>query len=162
MVHFHHEEPQGIHQSADFSANPVDAEWIEGRQFTKYDPILVVEGKRLPTPGSGRKREYVSSTPDDSPGGGIQRFKLGLHGASQSIAAMIGYLQEKKSADWFTEVNKWIKEFAGSGDVIWSDKDRLDQYESNSTTRVSRCESEHSRISGASLSIRLIHLWVEM
>src|SRR5438105_172642 len=31
MVHFHHEESQGVVHSADFSANPVDGEWIEGR-----------------------------------------------------------------------------------------------------------------------------------
>ena len=82
MVHFHHEEPQGIHHAADFSANPMDAGWLEGRQYTKYDPILVIEGKRLPTPGSGREREYVTSATGEKPGGGVQRFKLGLHGVA--------------------------------------------------------------------------------
>jgi hypothetical protein len=61
MVHFHHEEPQGNQYSADISANPPDADWIEGRQYTKYEPFLVLEGKRLPTPGAGREREYVAS-----------------------------------------------------------------------------------------------------
>ncbi len=83
MVHFHHEEPQGSQHAADISANPLDTDWIEGRQYTIiYDPILVLEGKRLPTPGSGRKREYVASASGDKPSGGIQRFKLGLHGSA--------------------------------------------------------------------------------
>ena len=41
-----------------------------------------MEGKRLPTPGSGREREYVASATGEKPGGGVQRFKLGLHGAA--------------------------------------------------------------------------------
>ena len=97
MVHFHHEEPQGVRHSADFSANPIDAGWIEGRQYTKYEPILVMEGKRLPTPGSGREREYVASAAGEKPGGGVQRFKLGLHGAKLSRAGMVGYVQARAS-----------------------------------------------------------------
>ncbi len=92
MVHFHHEEPQGIRHSADFSANPSDEGLIEGRQYTIYEPILVMEGKRLPTPGSGREREYLASPVGEKPGGGVQRFKLGLHGARLSRAGLVGYL----------------------------------------------------------------------
>ena len=162
MVHFHHEEPQAVKHSADFSANPVDSGWIEGRQFTKYDPLLIVEGKRLPTPGSGREREYVSSLIGKPPGGGIQRFKLGLHGGALSIAAILGYVQAKPCPYWFAEVNRWIDEFGSSGDPLWSSVDRLDKFSLDSGTRTSRCESEHSRASGASPTIRLAHLWVEM
>ena len=162
MVHFHHEEPQGARHSADFSASPVNVGWIEGRQHTKYDPILLIEGKRLPTPGSGREREYVSSKVGSPPYGGIQRFKLALHGATQTIAGMIGYVQEEKCAHWFTEVNRWIDEIASSGDAQWSENDRLDQFRLAADARVSRCESEHSRTSGGSSTIRLAHLWVEM
>jgi hypothetical protein len=162
MVHFHHEEPQGVHHSADFSANPLDAGWIEGRQYTKYQPVLVVEGKRLPTPGSGRSREYVTSATGENPMGGIQRFKLGLHGATLSLAGMIGYIQERACADWFAEVNRWIDELASRDDPQWSGTDRLDRFILNSYARVSRCESEHSRMSGNSPRIRLTHLWIEM
>jgi hypothetical protein len=162
MVHFHHEEPQGIRHSADFSANPVDGGWIEGRQYTKYEPVLVMEGKRLPTPGSGREREYVTSATGEKPGGGVQRFKLGLHGATLSIAGMVGYVQAKACVDWFAEVNHWVDELASSGDSLWSGDDRLDGLILDSGARVSRCESEHPRKSGASPTIRLTHLWVEM
>lgn len=162
MVHFHHEEPQGSQHSADISANPLDAGWIEGRQYTKYDPVLVLEGKRLPTPGSGRKREYVTSAPSDTPGGGVQRFKLGLHGAALSIAGIVGYIQEGTCRDWFAEVNRWIDELASSAKSHWSSKDRLRNFVPDPGTRVSRCESEHSRRSGVSARVRLAHLWVEM
>jgi len=162
MVHFHHEEPQSVLHSADSSANPVDSGWIEGRQYTKYDPLLIVEGKRLPTPGSGGEREYVSSLSGESPGGGIQRFKLGLHGRTLPMAAMLGYVQARPCADWFAEVNRWIDELASSGDLLWSSIDRLDKFSLDPGTRMSRCESEHSRTSGTSPTIRLAHLWVEM
>lgn len=162
MVHFHHEEPQGSQHSADISASPLDAGWIEGRQYTKYDPVLVVEGKRLPTPGSGRKREYVASGTGDPPLGGVQRFKLGLHGAAVSIAGMVGYIQERTSRYWFAEVNRWIDELASSAESHWSSKDRLSSFVPDPGTRVSRCESEHSRTSGISSRVHLAHLWVEM
>jgi hypothetical protein len=162
MVHFHHEEPQGSQHSADMSANPLDAGWIEGRQYTKYDPIVLLEGKRLPTPGSGREREYVASATGAKPMGGVQRFKLSLHGAAVSIAGMVGYVQQETCVYWFAEVNRWIDELASSDKSHWSKKDRLRSFILDSGTRVSRCESEHSRICGVSPRVRLAHLWVEM
>jgi hypothetical protein len=114
MVHFHHEEPQGGQHSADISANALDAGWIEGRQYTRYEPFLVLEGKRLPTPGSGREREYVASATGAAPMGGIQRFKLSLHGATVSVAGMIGYVQQNTCAHWFAEVNRWIDKLKSS------------------------------------------------
>jgi len=162
MVHFHHEEPQGVFHSADFSANPVDGGWIEGRQYTKYDPVLVMEGKRLPTPRSKREREYVASAITEKPGGGVQRFKLGLHGQALSIAGMVGYVQAKTCEEWFAAVNHWVDDLASSGAPLWSVDDRLDKFILDSRARVSRCESEHPREPGASPTIRLTHLWVEM
>jgi hypothetical protein len=162
MVHFHHEEPQGDQHSADISANPLDAGWIEGRQYTRYDPFLVLEGKRLPTPGSGREREYVASAAGATPMGGIQRFKLSLHGAAVSIAGMVGYVQQNTCAYWFAEVNRWIDELKSSADSHWSGNDRLRSFILDPDTRVSRCESKHSRTSGVSARLRLAHMWVEM
>lgn len=147
MVHFHHEEPQGTQHSADFSANPIDDGWIEGRTYTKYTPILVVEGKRLPPPRSDREREYVTSASLKKPGGGVQRFKLGLHEPTRSRAGMVGYVQAKGCPHWFTTINLWVDELAASGDPLWSEKDRLREFEFDARERVSRCESEHSRTS---------------
>lgn len=162
MIHFHHEEPQGVWHSTDFSANLTDADWIEGRQYTKYEPILVLEGKRLPAPSSVREREYITSEAGEKPGGGVQRFKLGLHGAKLSIAGIIGYVQAEACADWFARVNRWVDALASSDDPLWSRDDKLGAFSQDSVARVSRCESEHPRESGASLIIRLTHLWVQM
>nr|GEX82867.1 hypothetical protein [Tanacetum cinerariifolium] len=41
-----------------------------------HSPIFVLEAKRLPTPGSGRTKEYVIGVEKNS--GGIERFKLAL------------------------------------------------------------------------------------
>ena len=140
MVHFHHEEPQGSQHSADISANPLDADWIEGRPYTKYDPILVLEGKRLPTPGSGREREYVASAAGATPMGGVQRFRLGFHGATVSIAGMVGYVQQETCPQWFVEVNRWIDELASAAESDWSIDDQLRTFAFDPHARISRCE----------------------
>ena len=162
MVHFHHEEPQGVQHAADFSASPVDGGWIEGRQYTKYDPILVMEGKRLPTPGSGREREYVTSAAGKKPGGGMQRFKLGLHGKSLSTAGMVGYVESGDCRNWFDTINQWVNDLASSDHPHWKVDERLHDFVLDQGVRVSRCTSEHPRTSHVSPFIRLTHLWVEM
>jgi hypothetical protein len=162
MVHFHHEEGQGTVHSADFSANPVDGGLIEGQQFTKYDPIVVFEGKRLPTPGTKREREYLTSPIDKSPGGGVQRFKLGLHGRELTIAGMVAYVQDRKCPHWFKEINRWIDELAQSGNPLWTRDDLLENSVYDGASRVLRCASTHRRNNGVTPSIQLTHLWVEM
>ena len=162
MVHFHNEEPQGSQHAADLSANPTDSNWIEGRQYTKYDPIVVFEGKRLPTPGRARQREYVASPHGQRPAGGIQRFKLGLHGAGLARAGMIAYVQARSCAEWFTDVNQWIDDLVATGDPLWTTADRLRDFRPNHSGRVSKSDSEHVRSSGTSPPIVLTHLWVEM
>jgi hypothetical protein len=162
MIHFHHEEPQGVRHTADLSATPIDAGCIVGRQYTKYEPVLVLEGKRLPTPGSGREREYVAAPSGEKPYGGVQRFKLGLHGATLSIAGIVGYVQSRVCTDWFFEVNRWIDDLSSTGDPLWSSGDQLFEFIFDSGSRVSRCKSEHLRIGGTSPTIHLTHLWVEM
>ena len=62
------------------------------RQFAKYDPYLVIEGKRLPAPTSDREKEYVTGF--DRITGTLQRFKLGLHGGRLDIGAMVAYVQD--------------------------------------------------------------------
>ena len=90
MVVFRHEEPQKGRRRVDMSAKTKQPIIAATRDFTKYDPFLVIEGKRLPAPERGREREYVTGF--DKTSGGLQRFKLGLHGASLEIAAMVAYV----------------------------------------------------------------------
>ena len=70
---------------------------------TIYDPFLVFEGKRLPAPVVSREREYVIGGAKKS--GGIRRFKLGLHGAQQTTAAMVGYIQKSDPKTCHPEVH---------------------------------------------------------
>lgn len=161
MFCFHHEELQGGHRSVDLSAHPVSAGVIVGKSYSKYDAILIVECKRLPTTPIDREREYVSS-PSGKTGGGIQRFKLGVHGASHTWAAMVGYIQKDLGHDWFARINDWIDDLANSTDPIWTSNDRLHSFLRDVVTRTSKAQSEHTRQNANSGSIELTHMWVEM
>ena len=109
-----------------------------------------------------RKQEYVASAAGAKPMGGVQCFKLGLHGGAIAIAGMVGYVQNDTCLHWFAEVNRWIDELASAAESSWSSKDRLHSFSHDPGTRVARSESEHLRVSAVSPNVRLVHLWVEM
>jgi hypothetical protein len=73
------------------------------------------------------------------PRGGVQRFKLSLHGAAVSIAGIVGYIQEVDCPHWFAEVNRWIDDLASSDESNWSSSDRLHTFVYDPAPRVSRC-----------------------
>ncbi|MFH1302979.1 MAG: hypothetical protein ABIK07_18115 [Planctomycetota bacterium] len=163
MVYFNSEEHQGRHHKVDISATPDKVIEIHTNRYTKYDSFLVLEGKRLPTPGSGRTREYV--TGGESRSGGIQRFRLGLHGNLLETAAMIGYIQSDTAKTWHTRVNNWVDEesvFATDTTCSWSASDGLSTLNVNKGTRTAFCSSSHQRMAGVTNQISLHHLWVEM
>src|SRR5258708_11183140 len=97
---------------------------IEGRRHIDFDSLMPIECKRLPTPkGNSRdEMEYVFTHTGTT--GGIQRFKDGLHGAAHTIAAMVGYIQEKDGAFWNTRVADWIGSLIGVA-PRWSQRDLL-------------------------------------
>jgi hypothetical protein len=164
MFRFHHEEPQVGRKRVDLSAKPIEKVIIEAQTFTKYDPILVVECKRLPAPSVDREREYVTGPSPQKITGGIQRFKLGLHGAKHDMAAMVGYMQDYTDGDWLSTINKWIKELAvkpiGDG-CVWSDDEILHLYQPNIINRVYKCKSEHRRRANTR-KIEIHHIWISM
>lgn len=92
MITFGHEEPQASGRHIDLSASAVEGMVIEAQPYTKYDPILVIECKRIPAPSRNREKEYVTGAKPDRISGGIQRFKLGYHGARLDTVGMIGYV----------------------------------------------------------------------
>jgi hypothetical protein len=110
MVHFSHEEKQTGTRRVDMSALPVGALIIGETYHTIYEPFLVFEAKRLPAPSYDREKEYVIGGATKL--GGIQRFKLSLHGARQNTAAIIGYIQKDTLEDWHSRINKWICDLA--------------------------------------------------
>lgn len=159
MAYFHHEERQAGQRRVDLSALPPEPSVIEGRQYSIMEPFLVLEGKRLPAPTPNREREYVTGRNRAS--GGIQRFKLGLHGAKLSRAGIVGYLQGHSVQHWFTSINVWITELVELGGD-WADIDRLQDLQFDLVARVARCSSRHNRIDSDTDEIELTHLWVEM
>lgn len=159
MAYFHHEERQAGQRRVDLSALPPEPSVIEGRSYSILDPFLVLEGKRLPAPVSNREREYVVGQGQIS--GGIQRFKLGLHGARLPRAAIVGYIQGNTVQHWFTSINVWINDLAHGNDG-WTTTDCLDDLKIDTATQVARCSSRHSRIDSDTSEIELTHLWIKM
>ncbi len=165
MAFFHHEEKQGARRRVDMSVLPSSGA-LAAVQYsgTIYEPFLVMEGKRLPTPTAARKREYITGITEQS--GGIQRFKLCLHGADHSIAVMIGYIQQKNEAYWEGSLNTWISELATSCEdttCSWSANDLLSKSGNSLVLGRTRRESNHDRVGRPGIGpVKLIHLWVSM
>jgi hypothetical protein len=165
MFHFGHEEPQFQNRSIDISVSPTEYTIIEAKSYSIYDPVLVIECKRLPAPTADREKEYVSGTLPNKISGGIQRFKLGLHGAKHELVAMIGYIQEHFDRDWCGVINGWITELAANpiGDgCVWSDDELLALLEKDTIAGVIKYHSTHQRKNASTDKIEMYHLWVLM
>jgi hypothetical protein len=166
MVRFNHEEYQTERRRIDISASPAKSVVIGVKLYTIYDPFLVLECKRLPAPSKDREKEYVSGGRNEK-SGGIQRFKLGLHGEILDIAVIIGYIQDNSSNFWQNKINEWILEFSKDHNAdccIWSENEILRVFEEDLEKAISRYRSEHNRIlnHNNTKNIELHHLWVLM
>lgn len=165
MVRFKHEEPQSGRSSVDLSAKLVEGVGIEVQFHSIYEPILVFECKRLPPPRKDREKEYVTGGMQHRTGG-IQRFKLGIHGAALNLVVMIGYIQKRTASDWHREINGWISQLCSgleSDGCVWNEKETLEPLEENSHTGVASCRSIHKRTTNQSSNeIEIHHLWITM
>lgn len=149
-------------RTLDLAAKPSGATLIiADRKYTKYQTILPIECKRLPTPSEKRrdKREYVITEPGTT--GGIQRFKLGYHGKAHLVGAMIGYVQDHTFPHWIEQVNGWIGQLCISDSSGWSDGDLLQLQTDDSSSRLCTLHSCHSRARGLA-DCELRHLWIRM
>lgn len=165
MVRFDHEEYQSERRSVDLSASLVKSTLIGARQYTIYDPILVLEGKRLPAPAKDREQEYVTGGRERITGG-IQRFKLGLHGAKLDLVAMIGYVQGGSANHWYQEINGWISQLCNgmkADACVWNSSEELEMLEQNIHQGSAHCRSLHERTGATTSSeIMIHHLWILM
>lgn len=165
MVRFKHEELQFGRGSIDLAAKPIESMVVEARPHSIYDPILVFECKRLPAPSSDREKEYVTGGRDRR-SGGIQRFKLGLHGADFHLVVMIGYIQKRSARDWHQDINKWIFELCygmTEDGCNWAESETLELLEEDAAKSISCCRSVHGRTnSRLSSEIEIHHLWIAM
>ncbi len=164
MVRFSREEPQAGQRKVDLAAKPISAVVILGRHYTIYDAVIVMECKRLPPPTRDREREYVSGGTKTT--GGIQRFKLGLHGAKHATAMMIGYIQEEDERFWWRTINHWVDNLCAPENddgCDWSASDYLQQQQIDADAGIATCKSIHGREGDVlSPTIVLEHLWVVM
>ncbi|MBA7628393.1 hypothetical protein ES703_35875 [subsurface metagenome] len=166
MICFNHEEPQYGTRDIDISVSPDKKMIIEAQTYTKYDLVLVIECKRLPARSLDYEKEYVTGTEPNKISGGIQRFKLGFHGAKHNLAAMIGYIQDRFECDWHATINGWISELVshliGDG-CIWTADETLKAFERDTSRGIYSYRSIHSRTGDlVNNEIELHHLWVTM
>jgi len=163
MIRFDHEEYQVGRRRIDLSASPAESVVLEARPYTIYDPVLVLEGKRLPAPSPDREKEYVTSEAAEKISGGIQRFKQRLHGGKLNLAVMIGYVQKRSPAHWCKKVNEWISELAGGkikDGCAWATGETLKPLIAHVAEGIASYRSVHGRSSGDDIELR--HLWVVM
>ncbi len=165
MIQFHHELPQPRSRSVDLSVHPLDPLQIDARLFSVFHPVLVLECKRLPPPDPKREREYVTGDANKR-SGGIQRFKLGLHGSDTDVAGMIGFLQEATAPHWHSTINGWILELCNgtpADGCTWSSDEVLSEIDCSVSGGVTSYCSVHSRTSSRSgQPITIHHVWVAM
>lgn len=159
MVHFQHEQRQTKRRKVDMAAKPVKTTTIDGMTYTKYQPILVIEGKRLPAPTKDREREYVTGGVKRS--GGIQRFKLGLHGKAHKTALIVGYVQNGDLPHWYFQINEWIADLVKRNED-WSSGEKLVNFSTANKNTRARAVSTHPRTKSlASQPIQLLHFWIQ-
>lgn len=159
MIFFRHEQRQEGQRRVDMAAKPKRTVVIRGMTYTKYKPILVIEGKRLPAPSKPREREYVSGGEERT--GGIQRFKLGLHGKDHETAILLGYIQTGMPKEWHSRVNSWLEAFASKDPGTWTKEEMLKPLTPESSKGRSRSTSSHARVAGCrTAKIHLHHFWV--
>lgn len=131
---------------------------------TAIDPpmITVFEGKRLTTKlPKKRYREYVIGHKERGKHircGGIERFKLAIHGGKLNRAGMIGYIQDGTPDGWQEKTNAWICELCNQPfDPAWSEKEQLKQRKTGG-----RIIEYSSVVNRAHSVLHLTHLWIDL
>jgi hypothetical protein len=124
--------------------------------------ITVFEGKRLSTKlPKKRCREYVIGREEKGkhvPCGGIERFKLNIHGSKLHCAGMIGYIQDDTAEIWHEKINTWIHELCDqSSEPAWSEQEKLNLKKTNG--RVTEYESVVKRTDS---ELQMTHLWISL
>lgn len=121
------------------------------------DILFVIEMKRLPPQESNREYEYVLGNKRN---GGIERFKLGIHGKGFVRSGLIGYVERDDFDRWQTAINHYIIGLSNANSdpsLLWDPSEQLQII--YKTHFAARFESIHDR--GTTLQpIVLHHLWI--
>lgn len=100
-----------------------DISVIYAAPYSSTEPFFIIEAKRLPTPGSGREREYVHGEL-----GAMERFKRGHHGRSLEQSAILGYIEKEDHDYWHKQIFSWITDLINSNtdtSIVWDKNDLL-------------------------------------
>lgn len=119
-------------------------------------PFFIIEAKRLPTPGAKRKKEYVIGGVEREHSGGIERFKLGLHGSEHEKSAIIAYVEKEEFKFWVDEINSWIDELISLGpqhNICWTQEDKLVDEIELAPKKISKFRGSHSRTNSNNIDI---------
>ncbi len=170
MARFKHEAPQSATRTVDLAVHgTAEMTLVHAQTYSIYEPFLVIEAKRLPAPrGTGREREYVSGfdPKNKSPTGGIQRFKVGVHGGQLETAAIIGYVEQHTLSHWHQTINSWITDLMSNSskdECIWGSEDTLHELSTDKDAQFGSTHSNHARSANSiSPQIRIEHLWILM
>jgi len=125
--------------------------------------ITVFESKRLTTTlGTERHREYVYGHEKNGrhvPCGGIERFKLSIHGRQcRKHAGMIGYIQEETAEYWQAQINDWISDLSLLNEIPkWSEDEHLAPIATSG-----RISESSSVVYRQTETLHLSHLWVNL
>lgn len=145
MFQFQHPEI-GSKRSTDMSV-------IYASPFASTESIFAIEAKRLPTPGSGRQKEYVEGNL-----GAMERFKRNHHGKHLKHSAILGYIEKKDFKHWHHEVCSWINTLTATNKdstILWNKNDLLSNRSSSNSLNL--YESINARL--GSTDIHLSHYW---
>lgn len=116
-----------------------------------YTCIFFVEAKRLPKYKTESEEEYiVGESSGGSPSGGIQRYKLGIHGCyNLHHNGIIAYVENKSVVEWLSIVNSKIaNEYPSDSALI-------------STDFVNEYNSTHSYLSKEGTFL-MHHFWIDL
>uniref|UniRef100_UPI0040562F62 hypothetical protein n=1 Tax=Candidatus Electronema sp. TaxID=2698783 RepID=UPI0040562F62 len=125
--------------------------------------ITVFEGKRLSTKlPKKRHQEYVIGHEEKNKHvscGGIERFKLGIHGGGLNNAGMIGYIQDGTAESWHDKINTWVRDLCTKpAEPKWSKEEQLMPKQVNGN--VAEYTSTVNR--HADSKLHLTHLWIDL
>jgi hypothetical protein len=119
-----------------------------------HKPEFLMEAKRLPAPTLKREKEYVvGTTPSGNPNGGIERFKLGKHGAGHSHCGILAFVEDNEFEVWFDSVNRWINELGPS----WSKNELLKLQEVKPF-----CNHYKSKAEREGDELQIDHFWIKI
>ncbi|MGM0504939.1 MAG: hypothetical protein ACQESQ_09995 [Bacteroidota bacterium] len=131
--------------------------------YANLNPFFTIEAKRLPTLPKSREKEYVVGNDYKKPSGGIERFKLNLHGINLSESALVAFVQSGSLKGWYHQINEWISLLtveSNNPDLEWTNEDMLKNICGYKKAELSRFTSVNKKNNNT--TIQLFHYLIDL